>query len=236
MMMFMVVYTYVEKTKFSSQYLPVYNDSKTPVLKPFCVPCMLDTLRFATANFFDLKRGSYSKEFLENNIELIPPISVCADTHDEKTNEAWPVVPIAQLLMVLQSDPKLKDMSKAWIKGIVEQSIRTCPFIITCCPDHPQKKFLIGSNPIKCVCESCKLYFCVVCKSWHSNDELCEKYDKLLKRCPKCGVPVAKNGGCNHIQCRCGAHWCYKCGAGPFVEGNQVYAHMTEAHQNWTDE
>lgn len=224
-----------EKTKFSKEYLPVYNDPKTPVLKPFCVPCLFDSLHVATANFFDLRRGSYSKEFLENNVEMIPPISICSDNHDEQTQQRWPVVPIAQLLLVFKGDKKLEDMSKAWIKGIVEQSIRTCPFIITCCPDHPQKKFLIGSNPIKCVCESCKLYFCVDCKSWHTTDQLCEKLDKSLKRCPKCGVPVEKSIGCNHIQCICGAHWCFKCGAGPFVEGNQVYAHMTLAHQNWVD-
>ncbi|KAK8839092.1 hypothetical protein M9Y10_032563 [Tritrichomonas musculus] len=224
-----------EKTIFSKEYLPVYNDLKTPVLKPFCVPCLFESLHYATANFFDLKRGSYSKEFLENNIEMIPPISICADNHDEQNNEKWPVVPIAQLLLVLQSDPKLKEMSRAWIKGIVEQSIRTCPFVITCCPEHPQKKFLISNNQIECVCKSCQLYFCADCKSWHNKNELCEKLDKSIKRCPKCGVPVVKNGGCNHMQCKCGAHWCFKCGAGPFEEGSQVYAHMSSAHQNWID-
>ncbi|XP_029283028.1 E3 ubiquitin-protein ligase parkin-like [Cottoperca gobio] len=33
------------------------------------------------------------------------------------------------------------------------------------------------------------------------------------KRCPKCSVPVEKNGGCMHMHCPlCGADWCWLCG------------------------
>src|SRR5690606_32376419 len=31
------------------------------------------------------------------------------------------------------------------------------------------------------------------------------------KDCPKCGKATEKNGGCNHITCPCGAHWCWNC-------------------------
>lgn len=31
------------------------------------------------------------------------------------------------------------------------------------------------------------------------------------KRCPKCGHGVKKMYGCRHMQCQCGAHWCYYC-------------------------
>uniref|UniRef100_A0A3Q3G9X8 E3 ubiquitin-protein ligase parkin n=1 Tax=Labrus bergylta TaxID=56723 RepID=A0A3Q3G9X8_9LABR len=33
------------------------------------------------------------------------------------------------------------------------------------------------------------------------------------KRCPKCSVPVERNGGCMHMQCPlCKAEWCWLCG------------------------
>ena len=32
-----------------------------------------------------------------------------------------------------------------------------------------------------------------ISKSWHNKNELCEKLDKSIKRCPKCGVPVVKS-------------------------------------------
>jgi len=32
------------------------------------------------------------------------------------------------------------------------------------------------------------------------------------KPCPKCKKPVAKDGGCNHVTCRCGQSFCWHCG------------------------
>ena len=49
------------------------------------------------------------------------------------------------------------------------------------------------------------------------------------KKCPKCKVLTYKDGGCNHISCPCGCHWCYKCGAG-FSNPDDCYDHMTEKH------
>eukprot|EP00930_Biecheleria_cincta_P096855 TRINITY_DN88634_c0_g1_i1.p1 TRINITY_DN88634_c0_g1~~TRINITY_DN88634_c0_g1_i1.p1 ORF type:complete len:963 (-),score=124.69 TRINITY_DN88634_c0_g1_i1:236-3124(-) len=56
--------------------------------------------------------------------------------------------------------------------------------------------------------------------------------DVVTKDCPKCGTAVEKMGGCNHITCTCGSHWCWHCGRdedqklGTFDEGS-VYEHMS---------
>ncbi|KAJ7857297.1 hypothetical protein B0H14DRAFT_2751532 [Mycena olivaceomarginata] len=82
-------------------------------------------------------------------------------------------------------------------------------------------------------CPSCQLLLCVACRiAWH-NDISCEQYqalppderspeDRLLhelasaknwRRCPNCSSLVELISGCNHMTCRCGTHFCFKCGS-----------------------
>lgn len=32
-----------------------------------------------------------------------------------------------------------------------------------------------------------------------------------MKKCPRCEVPVEKNGGCLHVTCWCGCEFCWRC-------------------------
>jgi len=47
------------------------------------------------------------------------------------------------------------------------------------------------------------------------------------KLCPQCGKPVEKNGGCNHISCPCGAHFCWMCNG--LFNASSVYRHNCNA-------
>lgn len=63
---------------------------------------------------------------------------------------------------------------------------------------------------------------CVHCrKRGHAgicvDDPVYELLAKVLgkgnaKYCRKCHQLVEKNGGCNHMTCRCGHQWCWLCG------------------------
>ena len=80
------------------------------------------------------------------------------------------------------------------------------------------------------LCPMCNKNYCLNCKvEWHKG-MTCQEYkdsrdvnkldDKFyqfvkgakFKMCPKCKYWVEKNQGCNHMRCRCGADFCYKCG------------------------
>jgi hypothetical protein len=55
----------------------------------------------------------------------------------------------------------------------------------------------------------------------------------LTKACPICNVLVERVGGCHHITCICGAHWCWVCGSNKVIESgalfdsHSIYDHMS---------
>jgi hypothetical protein len=71
-------------------------------------------------------------------------------------------------------------------------------------------------------CPKCTTVICVACKSFAHPMEPCQdetQNDEMLallakwgyKRCPRCGHGTRKMFGCSHMQCICGAHWCWGC-------------------------
>lgn len=68
-------------------------------------------------------------------------------------------------------------------------------------------------------------------KNYHKNLMFISK----LKKCPKCSTPIIKNGGCNHMQCKCGCHFCWKCCFHANNSGD-VYNHISKTHGNLYDQ
>jgi hypothetical protein len=70
-------------------------------------------------------------------------------------------------------------------------------------------------------CPDCHIAICLRCKQIEhagspcdttSQDEEMAMLEQFrYKRCPLCKHAVKKMYGCSHMQCVCGAHWCYYC-------------------------
>jgi hypothetical protein len=70
-------------------------------------------------------------------------------------------------------------------------------------------------------CPQCGTTICTQCRSTsHIGDcppsDLDPEVEAALKRfkwkrCPKCRTGIKKVFGCSHIECRCGAHFCFEC-------------------------
>mmetsp|Transcript_7581 Transcript_7581/g.25788 ORF Transcript_7581/g.25788 Transcript_7581/m.25788 type:complete len:250 (+) Transcript_7581:81-830(+) len=45
-----------------------------------------------------------------------------------------------------------------------------------------------------------------------------------VQACPRCHVLVQRSDGCNHIKCRCGHDFCYRCGQSTSADCNCPYA------------
>jgi hypothetical protein len=59
--------------------------------------------------------------------------------------------------------------------------------------------------------------------------------DILTKECPQCTTIVQKIGGCNHITCKCGSHWCWSCGTdkdenGEIIGQDKIYDHLSKCN------
>ncbi|KAJ2978061.1 hypothetical protein NQ176_g4026 [Zarea fungicola] len=52
--------------------------------------------------------------------------------------------------------------------------------------------------------------------------------DSTAKECPGCTTLTEKQGGCNHITCPCGTHWCYVCGQKSTAW--DIYGHISLEH------
>ncbi|CAI2324579.1 unnamed protein product [Caenorhabditis sp. 36 PRJEB53466] len=100
----------------------------------------------------------------------------------------------------------------------------------------------------KMKCGTCDSRYCGMClDDWHP-EQTCADYKRLkqpeesiaefrrnlpknaLKCCPKCGLGVMRSDGCFHMQCPCGAHFCWVC---LFMaeNSNYVYEHMRRVHK-----
>ena len=79
-------------------------------------------------------------------------------------------------------------------------------------------------TPPEFECPQCEARICVDCRQLSHPNNLCSKLDfgvdpataALLKawgykRCPKCGQGLKRMYGCSHMECRCGAHFCWGC-------------------------
>ncbi|KAL7908878.1 hypothetical protein GGI35DRAFT_416663 [Trichoderma velutinum] len=74
------------------------------------------------------------------------------------------------------------------------------------------------------ICPSCDKATCAACGSRSHRGLPCQEDvedeealwdmmdDQELVGCPECGIVIALRDGCNHINCVCGAEFCYLCG------------------------
>ncbi|KAK8897631.1 hypothetical protein M9Y10_015594 [Tritrichomonas musculus] len=199
--------------------ISVYFQDGSIYTNKMCRECIVSSLQYATSSFF--KDGEIDQDGLVNIFTKLSVIPTIPSTEIDNGKYSWPQIPIDQLISVLiKDDSELSSLISAWLMGVSEYSLRTqARDEITFCPDHPQHLYNINEINLlnnRCQHENCRNIFCFYCMSWHDLSYKCAENnpDILIwdRRCPKCKIPVFKDGGCNHIACRCGHHWCFKCG------------------------
>ena len=131
----------------------------------------------------------------------------------------------------------------------VEESKGTLKFCTTADCKQVYRKPIRGKDRAKTLqCPSCFKEICglcdeeahegLSCQEWTRQKELnsTEFFEATaaangLRKCPSCQKWLQKGEGCNHVQCSCGAHICWRCGR-QFADGGAVYAHLGTDHNN----
>ncbi|EGT44485.1 hypothetical protein CAEBREN_14919 [Caenorhabditis brenneri] len=164
------------------------------------------------------------------------------------------VAPSEILNIILGGPDRIRDFDTAKLHPLIIQCKQAIffsnPDVIGCtsinCPGLLSKSD--GDLLHYKTCASCSREYCRQCLAEPHKDVTCEEYSQVrhvdysmkaymkasgpsrVKKCPKCSTVVEKEEGCNHIECKCGLHFCWLCmhssedGSGP------IYAHMTEVH------
>jgi len=134
---------------------------------------------------------------------------------------------------------------------IVSTANKNSPGPTPDCPSiyRPKRTSGVDSRPLADTstlffCGSCLSHICTDCKSLAHEGVSCAEYRDAtdgsnafaeyraannVKDCPRCKAPMQKTYGCNHMTCRCGAHFCWVCLA-DFGSEHACHDHLVAAH------
>jgi hypothetical protein len=208
----------------------VYHKDNTVEMVGVCRPCVQITLQEALAFFFNPNTRLINQEKMQSIPQRLEPIPT--EPSEEEGDQSWPSVPLGAQIFTYMSDRRtLAPYVRAWVTGCAEFAVRSARHWITSCPDHPMFLMKMPKPGENLMCaHGDNMFMCAACSTWHKMDAPCNMNEiPGSKRCPRCKVAVFKISGCNHITCRCGCHWCYKCQAG-FDRSDPVYSHMRATH------
>lgn len=140
-----------------------------------------------------------------------------------------PTTGVAGTAAETESSPVLKDIYREYLSSFVQfcPSLYWCPNPVGCTGIiHVEVPPLQGQGV---TCEVCHHPYCLRCSGDPHRPATCDdmrswrRYCSAeganiafilvrTKRCPKCHRDIEKNGGCNHMTCKCGHQFCWVCG------------------------
>ncbi|XP_045199869.2 uncharacterized protein LOC123554061 [Mercenaria mercenaria] len=141
---------------------------------------------------------------------------------------------------------KRKALLDAAVASLVVKNSEEFHYCIT--PDC-EVVYRVTTNGELFYCPACRTKICTSCHSQSHEGLTCAMY-KSAKRdgesivkwlrvdptnrklCPKCGIGIEKSAGCDHMECKCGAHICWKC-LEYFSSSGGCYGHLSRAHDSF---
>lgn len=194
-----------------------------PYLPP-CIICLETPHIFVPSQCSHLLCIPCLNEYVENKLRAKQIVISCAETGCEQALtldvcEPFLTAALREMWGILLAEDSIPEGQRVY-----------CPFQ-DCSVMHV--KDMNNEDIASVECPSCHRLFCIRCMvPWHP-DIGCSQYqrlppgertredlllqdlakDKRWRRCSQCKHFIELNQGCNHMTCRCGNQFCYKCGA-----------------------
>lgn len=151
---------------------------------------------------------------------------------------------LKSLLPVEKQDELFRASVAAHVAGSGGK-LRFCPS-----PDCPSVYRVLGEEEElrseRFLCGACYGETCRRCHLEYHSPLTCETYKEFkedpdtslrewskgkehVKGCPVCSYTIEKVDGCNHVECRCGAHICWVC-LEVFNSSDNCYGHLRSVH------
>lgn len=155
------------------------------------------------------------------------------------------VLPLAEIQGVLLAET-FEGLLEASMASYVQRrprEFRYCP-TADCTQVYRVTSDAVMAVPTVFTCSQCLASTCTACHTDHAGQTCAEykgdasgglathlkmKEDLGIQDCPNCKAPVEKRDGCNHMHCRCGVHFCWKCLA-IANDDKEIYIHMRALH------
>ena len=140
------------------------------------------------------------------------------------------------MIATLDQIQQQTDLREAEIEGL--ETCPFCEFAAIVPPAEVDKEF-------RCQRDECGATSCRLCRQHSHIPKTCAEYKKelgvderhiieeamseaLLRRCPRCKVPIVKDGGCNKLVCsRCSCYVCDVCGT---FSSSSCFRLLTTSH------
>ncbi|XP_024515823.1 probable E3 ubiquitin-protein ligase ARI1 [Selaginella moellendorffii] len=129
-------------------------------------------------------------------------------------------------VLAFRNSEALARYERCLLESYIEDNaaVKWCPSV-----PHCGNAIKVEGGPyweIECLCSHQFCFNCLKlphsplsCSLWELWERKCKDDSETnhwitshTKSCPKCSKPVEKNEGCNLMTCRCGQHFCWKCG------------------------
>lgn len=137
-------------------------------------------------------------------------------------------IPVSEMELLVE--PSLVEKyTECSFKSFVQQHADT----YSCCPtrDCDYLFFYNEGDSHDFKCAQCAKRYCLKCRVEYHTNATCEQYQQWslengqsddlfgdlvkgqkMKQCSRCRNWIQKTLGCDHITCRCGNQFCYRCG------------------------